>query len=326
MNVVTTDDLVQEVRALTSEESAVSPTDEAIARTLTRGQHFVLSQMVAIYPEPLLTRRKLTEDERNLLATEGYIEIPKDAFEDRLLHVVFTSSAQEYFVPWRRFDQVSAKKFAGSVPAPYAVYTMGRRVYVVPSPDGSLEPEIIYVRHPEPLVLKQAQILAVGPDHLVVDDTGGKLSTESDDLESYFNVIDYRTGEVKGTFQVRAISASGRRIDVRSTPQRSVVLGRDVQGASELSRAEPDDFLCQVRGTCVPTLGGAFNPFLVQYAAAELSRSLDEQTAVLSGQISEAYRRLAQQQDSGRSTPLRIKNTSKIWGRPTPFLTMPRIK
>lgn len=326
MEVLTTADLIREVRDLSQEQNDTNPTDDAILRMLTRGQRFVVSELVRIYPEPLL--KAFAPNPTDVVA--GAITIPGDAFEDRVAHVEFTiDGGRPYRVPWRRYNQVSALRFSQAhVPVPYAVYTVGREIRFAGLPTGAYTCSILYVRQPEPLVAPQGRITAIGADYLTVDEVGTEVTTESDNLASYINIINHQTGEVRATFQVRSLPDSGNRVNLRDPPQRTTVQGRTILAASALATcgATEDDYVCLIKGTCVPMMGTAFNGYLVQYAMADISRSLDEALAQLSGQIAEAYRNIAQQQDAGRDAPIRIKNTSKIWSRMNPFRFLPGSK
>lgn len=328
MELITTNDLVTEIRDLAQERNIVNISDEMILRIMTRGQRFVTSEVVKVFPEPFIADHTPTPAE----VAQGFFAIPKDAWEDRILYVEFVSGAQPYRVPWRRFDQTAALRMSGvRVPVPYAVYTMGRNVHFAGRPDGAYSCRAVYVRGPEPLVLSLGRITAVGSTYLAIErpdeDSALDLSTENDDLKSYFNVIDHQTGAVKGTFQVASLPAAGDRINVRSTPQRQLVQARSVSGSSSLADvASLDDYVCHIRGSCIPVLSGALNSFIVVYSAAELARALEETMAQLTGQISEVYRGIAQQQDIGRGTPIRVKNTSKIWSRLNPIRYLPGSK
>lgn len=327
MEIMTTADLIQEVRDLSQEQNTTNPTDEAILRTLTRGQRFVVSELVRIYPEPLLVA--FDPDPADVVA--GAIPIPGDAFEDRVTYVEFVlDGSRPYRVPWRRYNQVAALRFSQAhVSVPYAVYTVGREIRFAGLPTGAYTCSVTYVRQPEPLVAPQGRITAIGADYLVIEPVNSPtLTTESDDLASYINIINHQTGEIRASFQIRSLPDSGNKINLRTPPQRTTVQGRAVLSATSLADcgAVEDDYVCLIKGTCVPMLGTAFNGYLVQYAMADISRSLDEAQSQLSGQIAEAYRNIAQQQDSGRDAPMRIKNTSKIWSRMNPFRFLPGSK
>lgn len=336
MEIVTATDLIQEIRELSQEQNEANPTDAALLRMLSRGQRFICSEIGKVYAEPFLAEYTPTA----LELSNAVIPIPKDAWEDRVLMVEFKTGAQPYRIPWRRFDQTAALRLStAKVPIPYAVYIVGREIRFAGSPTGAYSCVVTYLRGPEPFVAPQGRVTSVGAASLAVDQVGDDISTDGDDLASYFNVIDFETGRLKGTFQVASLPTGANRVNVRTTPQRATVQSRAVSSASALLNpllptgavdtynvVVPDDYICPVRGSCMPFLGNSLNSYLVEYVCAELSRSLDTATAQLSGMISEVYRKIAEQQDIGRGTPLRVKNTSKIWSRLMPIRFLPGSK
>jgi len=153
----------------------------------------------------------------------------------------------------------------------------------------------------------------VASNYIYVDSVGADLSTESDQLESYVNLIDGGTGLVKATMQIQNIQ--GNKITFKATPIRTTVLDLTVAGAIP-STIEGDDYICSISGSCVPFMKKPFSNFLVQYAVAELKRKFGETDANLEEQVLKKFESQIESQWSGRSNALRVNNRSNNW--PTP--------
>lgn len=312
MEIQTTESLIEEVRALADEQNGASRTDPQIIAMMNRGLRYVASRLArSTYVEPLLTRVSIATTDYD--ADVG-LEVPRDAFEDRVLYVQMDVAGGPERVEQRTYRQVNALESSTAAAIPDAWYLRGRRIFFVQPPSGTYAALVDYLRGPDPLTPSQGRITSVDAAALsvTVDEVGGDLSPSSDTLGSFVNVIDPLTGLVRGTFQIASIV--GTRVALRASPTRTTVQGRTLDTSfTDLDIAE-DDYLCLSKGTCVPQFGAAWTTYLVEYAAAEVNRSLTDAMTQISTEIAKKAGEFAAAQSSGRTSTLRIKNKSRIWG------------
>lgn len=173
------------------------------------------------------------------------------------------------------------------------------------------------MRDPAPLVLSQGRVtlISASRDYLVVDALGSSLSSDMSSLESFVNVVDGASGDIKATLQVQNVN--GNKVTFKSTPSRATVLGYTVS-ATLPTDVGLDDYICNVTGSCVPFIKKPLSNFLVQYAVAELTRKLGGPADLEAA----ALRQLEQQVERswvGREQTLRIKRRSRWWDFPLRF-------
>ncbi len=171
------------------------------------------------------------------------------------------------------------------------------------------------------MVPSQGLITSVGSTYVVVDaatlrTVGAAISADGDSINSYINFVNRVTGEIRGSYQITSISSN--RINLRTTPVRSSVHGRTISGSASFatSGVVQDDYVCLVRGTCVPRYQDLLANYLVQYSVAELSRG----PKGAGGDARLEQQVLAYREDSiaaspaGRESTLRVQNRSPHWG------------
>lgn len=311
-DILTTQDLIDEVRDQADEYNTANKDDAAILRMINRGQRFITSQLVRTYQEPLLARATLV--------TTGYdsqngIEMPKDAFEDRLEMVWVDTPTSPIPLQQRTYRQIAAFNYGQSIAVPDLFYIRGRNIVTVPPIQGTYNLLVDYIRDPDKLVKPLGRISSWDLDNRWViarDLDTTAVSTEADALESFVNIIDGLTGLIKCTLQVSNIS--GDRLTFRTVSTYPTVYGRTVTtDLSELT-VTSDDYVCPAAGTCIPQFGNAFATYMVEYAVAELARSLGDTQAAISTSIADKAQKAAEQQNAGRTNTKRIKNRSKVWG------------
>jgi len=312
VEIVTVGQLVQEIRDQADEQNRSSRDDDSIVRMLNRGQRFICSQIVRTYPAPLLKRK--TVPLTNYDTAEG-IEIPKDAFEDRVLQVSIDTPQGPTKVEQRAYNQVNVFEHSTKQLIPECWYIRGRRILFAPPPSGTYGALIDYVRQPDPLVLDKGRIESINTSEnsIVVDSLGDGVVSNADDLHSYINIVDPLTGVIRGTLQVQSIS-NGNKIVFRTSPTRATVQGRAVSSSLTSIGAEIDDFICFSSGTCVPQFNQAFTTYLLQYGVAEVQRSLGDSMITISKSIADDAQRLSESMLAGRTRTARVKNMSPIWG------------
>jgi hypothetical protein len=219
---------------------------------------------------------------------------------------------------------------AASSTNPYYYAIVGRNIRVTPTPSGTASLRVWYVKNPEPLVLPQGRITVVGSgtganNYVVVDAIGSQLSTENDELNNYVNVINARTGEVRGTFQILSIDED--RVTFRSSsPTRTEIFGQPVLVGADNNIASigtrQDDYVCLASGTCVPFLSAPTSNFLIQFSVAELSRQLGLNSAE-EEQVLAKFEKQISSTWSGRENTVRVQKRSGVYGtayRPWPLI------
>jgi len=314
----TIDDLVSEIQEQLDELNIDSVSiPNRILPTINRAQDYAFDTLARRYPEPYLTHAPL------VLTTAQEYDLPEDCFEDRISRVEIVTSegsnGQITTVEVRRVGYYDAWKFESRNPsATPPVYTVvGRKLRFPTAPTGTYPARIWYVLEPEQAVLPQGRITAYNQpgNYIIVDTLGDDLSTEADTLESYVNLVDGQTGTVKWTGQISVIDA--QQITFRSSPIRTSVLNRTVDGTLPTSSETPtvglDDYVCSIRGTCIPP-SGALRNFLVEFTVAEIVRSLGGEAAT-EEQVLDKFEKQIEKYGTARETTMRIQRRSSAWGR-----------
>lgn len=319
----TTDELVTAVRSRLDEMNRDSvDTTRDILPALNRGLEYAVDIYSRHYPDPFLQHVVLS-----LTGSEQEYDIPGDVYEDRIVRIEIKTSRNTYREVTRILyrDAVNYET-DGTTAIPYYYTVVGRKIHFIPGPSGTYPARLWYIKEPEPLVLQQGRVTLVSEanNYLVVDSLGTDLSTESDELANYVNIINGQTGEVRGTLQIASLD--GDRVTFRSTVSRSSVLGLPVSTSLTDLGATADDYICVAEGTCIPYLGAPTSNFLIQYAVAEISRQLgvqsQEEEAIL-----DKFEKQVKSTWAGRETTTRVAKRSQAFGVPIrPWFTVTRGK
>jgi hypothetical protein len=319
----TTDELVTAVRSRLDEMNRDSvDTTRDILPALNRALEFAVDIYSRHYPDPFLRYEVLP-----LNGTDQEYNIPGDVFGDRIVRIEIKTSKNTYREVTRILyrDAVNYET-DGTTAIPYYYTIVGRKIHFIPGPSGTYSARLWYVKEPEPLVLQQGRVTKVNiaNNYVVVEGLGTDLTTQSDQLNNYVNIINGETGEVRGTLQIASIS--GDRITFRTTTSRSTVVGLPVSTSLTDLGATEDDYICVAEGTCIPYLGAPTSNFLIQYAIAEISRQLgvqsQEEEAILAKFEEQVKRTWA-----GRETVIRVAKRSQAFGVPIrPWFTVTRGK
>lgn len=313
----TVENLVDEVRAQLDEQNqdSISTTSD-ILPALNRAQDFAMDIYATHYPEPILANETLALTD----AVSDY-DIPESVFEDRVLKMDMFIPSGSAGVSYREVQRISYRDISNyesasktNIPVYYCI--IGRSIRFVPTPTGTYSARMWFLRNPEKLVMPQGRItlLNAAGNYVIVDEAGADLTTESDQLGSYVNVVDGQTGVIKGTLQISLIASN--RITFRTVPTRTSVLNRTVGGSLSNLGIAADDYLCAIDGICVPYYGRPTNNFLIQYAVSELTRKLGGE-ADLEERILDKFEKQVMRTWAGRETTLRIKKRAQTWGVPT---------
>lgn len=314
----TVQNLVDEVRAQLDEQNqdSVSTTADIIP-ALNRAQDYAFDIYARKYPEPILAYATLP-----LISHQAEYDIPEDVFEDRVSKIEMrvpagsgaaATSREVQRVSYRDLTNYESTSVT-NVPYYYAV--IGRKIRFVPTPSGTYDARLWYLRNPEKLVLPQGRITILNTvsNYVIVDSAGDSLTTESDQLGSYVNLVDGQTGVIKGTLQIQILSDN--KLTFRTVPTRSTVLNRTVTGDLSSLSAAQDDYISPIEGICVPYYGRPTGNFLIQFAVSEISRKLGG-AADLEEKILDKFEKQVERTWVGRETTLRIKKRSQNWGVPT---------
>lgn len=313
----TVDDLVSEIRQQLDELNIDSvSTQDRILPTANRGLDYSYDLLSRRYPDPYITHVQLT------LTQDQEYELPEDCFEDRISRVEIVtdqgSNGQVSVCEVRRVSYYDSWKYESRSPtATPPVYCItGRRIRFPTAPTGTYPARIWFVQEPEQLVLPQGRITVYNQpsNYVIVDAAGGDLSTEADTLESYVNLIDAQTGQVKWTGQISVLD--GEQLTFRTSPLRTSVLNRTVSGTLPTSSEDPsvelDDFVCNIRGTCIPP-SGALRNFLIEFTVAEIARSLGRDAAS-EEDVLQKFERQIEKYGAARENTLRVQRRSGAWG------------
>lgn len=288
-----------------------------ILPALNRALEYAVDIYARQYPDPYLTSTLVP-----LEAGEAEYQLPEDAYEDRVVKLDLLYN--NYF--YTDIQRISYRNLADYETndvstQPYYYAMVGRTIKLVPIPSSGYSMRVWYVKNPEPLVLPQGRITVVNEanNYIVVDAVGGDISTESDELENFINIINARTGEVRGTFQVATLDDT--RITIRTSTNRTEVLGHEVLTSLSDLGIKQDDYVCLASGTCVPFLSAPTSNFLIQFAVAELSRQLGV-NSVEEEQVLDKFEKQVKTTWAGREPTARINKRSAIYGtamRPWPL-------
>lgn len=314
----TVDNLVNEVRQQLDEMNRDSVSTEAdILPTLNRAQDFAFDILTRKYPEPLLKYSTL-----DLQAGVSEYDIPEDVFEDRILKLETTvpvGVGRANYIEIQRISYRDITNYESATISSFPLYycIIGRKIRIVPQPSGSYDARMWVIRNPEKLVLPQGRVTVINAasNYIIVDEASGDLTSESDQLASYVNVIDGQTGEIRGTLQIQSVSDN--KVTFRTVPSaiRPTVFNREISKLEDIE-IKPDDYICSVEGTCVPYFGRPTGNFLIQYAVAEITRKLggaaDTEEVIL-----KKFEQQVERTWAGRQQDLRVKKKSNVWGTNT---------
>lgn len=308
--------LADEVRQQLDELNRDTVSTEAdILPTLNRAVDYASDILTRKYPEPLLKYTTLDLED----GVSEY-DIPEDVFEDRVLKLETAipsgSSNRANYLEIQRISYRDISDYestsTGAFPQYYCI--IGRKIRIVPQPSGYYNARMWVIRNPEKLVLPLGRVTRVRDNYIVVDEASGNLTTQSDQLASYVNVVDGQTGEIKGSLQIQSIVDN--KITFRSSVDRPAVLNRQItKGTTPVTDllTQEDDYICAIDGICVPYFGRPTSNFLIQYAVAEISRKLGG-NAETEEAILKKFEQQVERTWAGRQQDLRIKKKSNVWG------------
>ena len=302
--------LVAQVRSLLSEfnDSAIEDARD-IVPALNRGQKEAASIIARKYPSLLMDQVFVTT-----VPNQTAYFIPTEAYEDRLLQMDLLipggNPQNGNYIQIKGIDYSNASAYENRATSQYPryYYIIGRQFRLIPTPANEVQIRLSIVKDPEPLVLPYGRITSIGTNSLLVDEVRNSPSTTTSNLKGFVNVVDGRTGRIKGTVQLSSIDAEADRFLTSATPTRTEVLGRTVGTLADVTDVALDDFVCPIEGTCVTAVKDPVPNFLINWAKEDCAGSL--------GSTSEQMRdRFADQLETMgvmREPTLRVKRTKGL--------------
>jgi hypothetical protein len=308
----TVEDAIAEVRSL-CDESNTSTIDNVtdILPSLNRAQLYAFDLLSKHYEDPLLFPIYMTV-ERGV----AEIDLPENIFEDRLQKIEYQTAGYYFECKRISYRDISMFEVPTTVPAPpyYCIY--GRKIRFLPPPDGSYSIRMWAVREPEELVMPQGRISGIDTtagSYIIVENAGTDLTTNTNSLNCYANIIDGQTGEIKQSLMISGISSS--RITFKQPVvedgDRTTVLNRSITYPLA-STVAPDDYICVIKGSCVPILMHPLYNFLIQYAVNEMNRKLKNEF-VDDKELLKLFADQVERTWSEREMTLRVQMKSKHW-------------
>lgn len=312
----TVTDLISELRSLTDEANEIAIDDTRdILPAFNRAQQYARNILARRYPDPVLGYSTLV-----LNSTDQEYDLPEGIFEDRIEKIeiagqlgVFVECKRISFMDVTEYEQTMAD------PQPYYYTIIGRKIRFIPKPLGTYNARVWYIKDPDNLVKDQGRIYLVNTvsNYIRVDSVGTDLTTDVDALNSYVNLVNGQTGEIKASLQVQNID--GDKITFKTVPSRTTVFNQDIlAGLAALPTAvtiEKDDYICTIYGTCILYFGDALSNFIIQYAAFQVQQKLGTATGT-EQQLVDKFEKQLERQWSGRETTLRIHKSNRIWNMP----------
>ena len=269
----TVQDLIEEIRSQVDENNTVDLEDTEILSVLNRSQRKAVNIVSRRYPDAFWQKTTVT-------TTAGEIEYdyPATVFGKRLLAVTTTVGGRDYKITRieNQKKHLATTTTTVQIPRHYAVTK--DKIELLPPPAGEIDVDLHYFETPETLVKPQGRVTSKGVGFLVVDELGDNLTTETTGFGCFINVVCWRTGKVKGTYQINALTPATNKITIKTASlNRSTVLGKTVSDTLADTIAE-DDYVCLVTGTCVPELPDGCWDFLVNESVRTIKRRFSEPT------------------------------------------------
>jgi len=308
-SIIVTDDLITQVRSQLDEDNSEAVTNSDILQALNRAQDDATSLLMKHYPDPLVTYSTTSS-----VSGQREYEMPEDIFEERLQKIEILESGIAWEVKRISYRDVSYYESSSRAVRPLYYYILGNKFYLLPTPaGGNRDIRYWYIKELEQLVEQQGRITSIntGSNYVLVNSLGSDLTTESDNLQNYVNIVDAQTGELKNTLQIQSIDTDNNKITFKSTPDRSTVFNKTVNSSID-SDVSVDDHICLAKGNCVPYLKKPLSNYIIQYAVVELKRKLGEPTNAEEIALSK-FEDKWESTWAGREHQLRVKKRSRNW-------------
>lgn len=306
----TTKKLIAAVRSITDENDEANLDDTAdILPALQRAYDHAVNVISRHYVDALLATKML--DPVLDIDANGLFTIPADAFEDRLLKMEVFFNRVYTKITRLDYSDLTQYETPVSTAVPFYYTIIGRKIKLTPTPSSPYPMRAWYAKHPGPLQIEQGRItnLNVLGNYVLCDDIGTTISSNQSDLNSFVNIVDGATGDVKNTLQIQSII--GSKVTFKTIPSRATVFGRPVE-ASLSALVARDDLLCYAEGSAIPIIQHSVSNFLIQYAVLDVTRKLGLDTTAdkaLKDELSNNIEKLS----FGREPDTRVKKSNRSW-------------
>lgn len=310
----TVQNVVDEIRSQTDELNTDSVNSlRDILPAANRAQDYAFDIYARRYPEPILKYATL------LLNAGQEYDIPEEVFEDRIMKIEIRSTSASSQNQFRDVERVSYQdisdlesEYSTAIPSFYVLF--GRKIRFLPAPSGTYNARLWYLRAPEKLVLPQGRIQIINStsNYVIVDSPGTAITTESDQLASYVNVVDGQSGEIKGSLQIASISDN--KVLFKTVPTRASVLNRAISGSLVSIPLQQDDYICAIDGSCVPYYGRPTTNFIIQFVVNEITRKLGG-NAQEEAKVLELFEKQVEKSFVGRPQAMRMRKTNSHWNK-----------
>lgn len=307
---ITVDDMVNEVRDQLDESNTEDVTTPDILQALNRGQRKAANILAKHCKDLLLATTTVTS------TGSSDLDVPEAAFGRRIDQITVTRNSLEY--PLTRVSYRDLHKYTSSaivqVPSVYAL--KGRQFVVKPTPQTGVAFNVWYTKAPETLVLQQGRVtsVSVAGTYVLVDALGSDLTTATDTLGAFVNVVDAQTGEIKVSLQTLALATASKKVSFKTSGLTlSSVYNRTIATAIPTT-VEVNDYVCAIQGTCVPDLPDSCLDYVVQYAVFEIRRRMGEPVQDEGSMLKELEKDI-ETQWAGRESASRITNKARHWTR-----------
>ena len=310
MRSITTRSIIAQIRSLLDENNEAEISDDIdILPALNRGYDDAMDIVARKYPDSMIQPLMVT-----VVPGQALYDIPEDAFQQRLEKV--EAYVNGFYTEIKRiaYNDITAYDVPSSG-TPYYYAVMGTQYKLAPPPRGINGIRIWYIPEQGPLVQEYGRISSVntGENYVVVTDVTDptQVSNGIDNLRSFVNVVDNRTGQIKATLQIQSITNS--KLTFKTAPTRTEVQGRTVIGAIPATVTR-DDYICPVDGTCIPFMRSPLTNFLITYTVADIKAiKLDGDPQVVIKMLDKFEQRV-ERTWIRREQELRVGKASRIWG------------
>jgi hypothetical protein len=313
---ITVSDLIDQVRDGLDEQNTATISDDDILQSLNRAQDYSANLLVKQYPDPLVTFATVSP-----VSGQRSYDMPEDIFEDRLQKVEIIENGIAWEVKRISYRDVSVFESNSKAARPMYYYILGKKFYLIPTPAGGNRTiRYWYIKEVETLVKPQGRLTTIGTvtsgpytgsSYVIVDSLGSDLTTVSDELKNYVNIVDAQTGDVKVSLEIQYIDTTQNKLIFKATPDRTTVWNRTISG-SVGSDVVVDDYICLSRGNCIPYLKKPLSNFMITYSVVELKRRLGEATEAEERMLAK-FEDQVDSQWAGRENQLRVKKRSRNW-------------
>jgi hypothetical protein len=113
--------------------------------------------------------------------------------------------------------------------------------------------------------------------------------------------------------QIRSLSDN--KITFKTSPTRTTVLGQTISTTLVDKDIAEDDYICVIKGTCIPLLKKPNSNFIIQYAVAELTRKLGG-AADMEERVKQQLEKQVERSWVGREQSIRVTKANRYWGFP----------